>query len=287
MKHGWTSLAALLAFMFAHNSPGQAWTMRDPGLMGWAAGAASVPPPGPLAPPMANLSWWFKSDGGGVKNASGVACADGDAVAVWLNGGNSGDNLGNVTGGASGFVWRNAGGPHGMPTVAGTATAATRYLASYGGSGASAPFTCFMLVRVDSATGSPVIFCGYNAVGTIQLDYAGADGCGANQLVVYAPGSPFCRQALPGNLMLDWTVLTVCINGASSYVRVNGTQTTTFDIGLSPSNYAQLYFGNTFGGGAYEFLGEIPEVLIYRGRTFTEEDLTAVETTYLKAKYGL
>ena len=273
-------LAGMLALLAA-SAAGQAWSFRDPGL--WSSGV-SVPPPPPLAPPMANLSWWFRADGGNAKNASGAACADGDGVATWVNGGTAGANLTSTGGGASGYVWQSAGGPNGLPAVAGTLDAATKYLQAPGGSGAAQPITCFFLVRVSSTTGAQVLCCDYNAINTIQFDFAGLMGCGTSQLVVYTPGEPFCKQALPD--LTSWKLLTVCFNGASSFARVNGAQTSTFDVGLSPANFSQLYFGNTFGGGPYWVQGAFPEFLIYRGRTFTTDDLTAVET-YLQAKYGL
>ena len=285
MKHGWTSLAALMAFMCTHNSPGQAWTFRDPA---FATGGPSVPPA--ILPPMANLTWWMSADNG-AKNASGAVCAEGDGVATWVNAGPVGGvatSLAlNKPLGAAGMVWNGTAGPGGKPTLTGVTAGQYNWLTASGGSdGPGFPLTCFVLLKVDTASGSPVVWCGLSAANTFQFDYAGADGGGANQLVVYEPynTSPMYRGALPD--LSRWTVLTVCYNGATSFVRVNGVQTFAFDIGGYARSFGEIAIGNTWSGGPYEFLGKIPELLIYRGLIFTSDDLAAVET-YLKAKYGL
>lgn len=275
----------MAAALLASSAQGQAWSFRDPGL--WSSGV-SVPPA--ILPPMANLTWWMSADYG-AKNASGVACAEGDGVATWVNAGTTHDvasalGLSNPFG-TPGMVWNGTAGPGGKPTLTGVTAGQNNWLFATGGSdGPGFPLTCFVLLKVDTASGSPVLWCGLSAANTFQFDYAGADGGGANQLVVYEPNntSPMYRGALPD--LSGWTVLTLCYNGASSFVRVNGVQTLAFDIGGSARSFGEIAVGNTWGGGPYEFLGKIPEMLIYRGRTFTSDDLGAVEA-YLRTKYGL
>lgn len=130
----------------------------------------------------------------------------------------------------------------------------------------SQPFTIFAVVQTSSAS---VNLTYISDGGNVRL----GDG---DKSYVYAGGTP-----LIGSAITSWKYVTVQVDGASSYIRDNGTQTASGNPGSTAWGTA-LYLGAN-GSSSLFWNGYIGEILVYPS-ALSSGDVSTVET-YLYDKW--
>lgn len=172
-------------------------------------------------------------------------------------------------------IFRNTLGPNGRSTIQiQTGGAGTYGFGFYSAYTRSQPNTYFFVLQQTNTSSDQDIF-DQNYAGNRQM-IATVSG-GAN-LRLYAGGS--ANYVYPRSIT-NWTILSVCFNGANSWVRTNGV---ALGSGINPgSNPLQQPLLGSFGGGGNPFLGFISEFMAYNAALNTN-DIAKVER-FLMDKY--
>lgn len=229
---------------------------------------------------VSGLTNWVRSDnptiganaGGPVTNGT-PASFFGDSKNDGVQGNNQYWGSGNA---GTGPIWNSDTGPNGKPSFnngANTLITAFKGVA-YQGSAYSMlqPNTFFVLLKQTNTTGSQVIQ---------DSGYAGnRNEFYRNSGLKLAAGA---TQTLPDPYSFtNWTILTVCFNGASSWARTNGVALGTVSGSVGTFSNPVSYLGDQSTGG-FQFKGFISEYFLFNEAVATN-DIAKVEN-YLMNKW--
>lgn len=243
---------------------------RSPGTGPASAGSARYPDSGgvPL-PPGTPLLWYAADNSDGLGNTTRV---DATAFSPWKNlGSKSGADISNI--GGLRPAWAAIGGVgkiNNMPAVVGTGT---QYLHSAVLSPTQAqPVTFGVIFMSVDVTGTEVIFqCSDSGANQIQVSHIG----GAH-VWLSAGGNVDTGISLQSG---KWHMLTCEFNGASTILRLDGTQSGPYNPGTALLGGVALFAQDS---GGFPLTGRIAEWIAYPTASMSAANLEP----YFRDKYG-